>query len=94
MSREILSLLEEDQVEAALMITTEKLSKIKYLSENKNNAEELKQDSFLFASTYADLDEIIVKKVQKIKTKIDDCLRKGRVTGRKLYTYESVRNNR
>jgi hypothetical protein len=90
MSRSTLKLLEDDQVEDAMNLNSEKLGVIKYLAENKNDDDEIRDVSVKFCNDYFALNEMITAKISEIKNSINLSLKNGRITGRKVCTYQSV----
>lgn len=90
MSRSTLKLLDDDQVEDAMNLNSEKLGVIRYLAENKNDNGEIRESTKVFYHKYFALNEEIAKKISEIKANIQLSLKNGRITGRKVCTYQSV----
>ncbi len=90
MTRTTLKLLDEDQVEEAMIVNEKKLEIISFLAVNKNPSDEIKEDSRRFCQDYYALNDLMTVKIQEIKEMINQSIKNGRIAGRKVCKYNAV----
>ena len=90
MTRSTLRLLDDDQVEDAMLLNAQKLEIIKYIADNRNSSSDLKDKSRSFFNEYVELNGLLTAKVSDFKSKIDESLRNSRSSGRKVCAYQAI----
>ncbi len=89
-TREALRLLEEDQVEEAVNLNSAKLELLRSASEINPLPPEFRSQALSFCAQYAELNDLMVRRIGDMKDRIEESLRNRRSSGKKVCTYQSI----